>query len=169
MATLLDRTGRGQEAEKLAHANLEQAGRSLGADDPITLDAAERLGTILWHLGKAEMAESVLRKNVADRGRVLTPEHPDTLRSVYLLSRVLRDLKSFADAEKFAYDYAHSVQCSLGSNHPDHVVAISESGRRVSRQGRSGAGPAVLWSGSARSPGAAGCRSRDHPGCGGAA
>ena len=60
----------------------------------------------------------MLRKNVDDRRRVLKPEHPDTLRSVYLLSRVLRDLKQFADAEQFAYAYAHSIQCSLGSNHP---------------------------------------------------
>ena len=58
-------------------------------DDPITLESAERLGTILWHLGKTDEAEAVLRKNVDDRRRVLKPEHPDTLRSVYLLSRVL--------------------------------------------------------------------------------
>jgi hypothetical protein len=53
------------------------------------------------------------------------PEHPDTLRSIYLLSRVLRERKSYADAEKFAYAYAHSIQCSLGSNHPEYVVALS--------------------------------------------
>ena len=80
---------------------------------------------ILWHLGKNELAEAVLRKNVDDRRRVLKPEHPDTLRSVYLLSRVLRDLRQFADAEHFAYAYAHSIQCSLGSNHPDYVVALA--------------------------------------------
>ena len=125
MTLLLDRTGRGPEAETLARRNLDTAQVSLGAADPITLEAAERLGMILWHLGKTELAEAVLRKNVDDRRRVLKPEHPDTLRSVYLLSRVLRELKQFADAEEFAYAYAHSIQCSLGSNHPDYVVALT--------------------------------------------
>jgi tetratricopeptide (TPR) repeat protein len=125
MALLLDRTGRGPEAEMFAGQNLEAARRSLGALDPITLEAAERLGTILWHLGKTESAEAVLRKNVNDRRRILKPEHPDTLRSVYLLSRVLRELKLLADAEDLAYAYAHSIQCSLGSNHPDYVIALS--------------------------------------------
>jgi eukaryotic-like serine/threonine-protein kinase len=125
MALLLDRTRRGPEAETLARANLETARASLGAADPITLEAGERLGMILWHLGKSDLAEAVLRKNVDDRRRVLKPEHPDTLRSVYLLSRVLRDRKQFVDAGQFAYDYAHSIQCSLGSNHPDHVVALA--------------------------------------------
>jgi tRNA A-37 threonylcarbamoyl transferase component Bud32/tetratricopeptide (TPR) repeat protein len=125
MALLLDRTGRGPEAETLARRNLDVAQVSLGAADPITLEAAERLGVILWHQGKTDLAEAVLRKNVDDRRRVLRPEHPDTLRSVYLLSRVLRELKQFADAEEYAYAYAHSIQCSLGTNHPDYVVAIT--------------------------------------------
>jgi tetratricopeptide (TPR) repeat protein/predicted Ser/Thr protein kinase len=125
MASLLERTGRGPEAEKLARQNLETARGSLGAVDAITLDTAERLGTILWHAGKTGLAEAVLRKNVEDRRRVLKPEHPDTLRSIYLLSRVLRELKLFADAEEFAYAYAHSIQCSLGSNHPDYVIALT--------------------------------------------
>jgi eukaryotic-like serine/threonine-protein kinase len=125
MALLFDRTGRGPEAETLARRNLDKARASLGAADPITLEAAERLGVILWHLGKTDLAEAVLRKNVDDRRSVLKPEHPDTLRSVYLLSRVLRELNKFADAEDYAYAYAHSIQCSLGSNHPDYVVALA--------------------------------------------
>ncbi len=125
MALLLERTGRGPEAEALARRNLETAQASLGAADPITLDAAERLGVVLWHLAKTELAEAVLRKNVYDRRRVLKPEHPDTLRSVYLLSRVLRELRRFGDAEEFGYAYAHSVQCSLGGNHPDFIVALT--------------------------------------------
>jgi predicted Ser/Thr protein kinase len=125
MTALLDRTGRGPDALALARNNLETAKRSLGATDPITLDSAERLGTVLWHLGKTDDAEAVLRKNVDDRSRVLKPEHPDTLRSVYILSRVLRDRGMFADAERFAYSYARSIQCSLGGKHPEYIVALT--------------------------------------------
>ena len=125
MALLLDRKGRGSEAETVAQQNLAMARANLGVSDPVTLQAAERLGTILWHLGKTDLAASVLRKNVNDRRRVLKPEHPETLRSVYLLSRVYRELKQFAEAEEFAYAYAHSIQCSMGSNHPDYVVALT--------------------------------------------
>jgi len=125
MTSLLDQRGQGTQAEPLARSNLETASRSLGPLDPITLAAAERLGTILWHLGKTDEAEAMLRKNVDDRSHVLKPEHPDTLRSVYVLSRVLRDLRRFPDAEKCAYEYAHSIQCSRGSSILDFVIALT--------------------------------------------
>jgi eukaryotic-like serine/threonine-protein kinase len=136
LATLLDQTNRGNEAEPLLRRNLQDCRNQLGRDDPVTLDAAERLGTLLWHLGKNDEAETVLRKNVDDRSRVLKPEHPDTLRSTYLLSRVLRDTKKFPDAEHFAYLYAHSVQCSLGSNHPGNILALTNQGDVLRDQGK---------------------------------
>jgi eukaryotic-like serine/threonine-protein kinase len=136
VATLLDQTNRGAESESLLRRNVQDCQKQLGRDDPVTLDAAERLGALLWHLGKTDEAETVLRNNVDDRSRVLKPEHPDTLRSTYLLSRVLRERKKFADAEHFAYLYAHSVQCSVGSNHPDNVLAITNQGDVLSDQGK---------------------------------
>jgi tetratricopeptide (TPR) repeat protein len=136
LATLLDRTNRGTEAETLIRRNFVDCRNLLGRDDPITLDAAERLGSILAHVGKDAEAETVLRQNVADRSRVLKPEHSDTLRSIYLLSRLLRQRRQFASAEKLAYDYAHSVQCSMGSNHPDYVLAITNRGDVLRDQGK---------------------------------
>ncbi len=136
LATLLDQTKRGAEAEPLLRRNLNNCRNQLGRDAPVTLDGAERLGALLWHLGKTDEAEMVLRKNVDDRSRVLKPEHPDTLRSTYLLSRVLRDRQRFADAEHFAYLYAHSVQCSLGSNHPGNILALTNQGDVLRDQGK---------------------------------
>ncbi|MGO9924137.1 MAG: protein kinase domain-containing protein [Isosphaeraceae bacterium] len=136
LATLLDRTDRGALAEALIRRNLADCRRALGADDPITLDAAERLGSILVHLGKDDEAETIFRKNVADRRRVLKPEHSDTLRSIYLLSRLLRHRRQWSAAEKLAYDYAHSVQCSLGTNHPDYVLALTNQGDVLRDQGK---------------------------------
>src|SRR5262249_39988413 len=81
LASLLDQTNRRAEAEALLRQNMNDCRALLGRDDPVTLDAAERLGTILWHVGKADEAADVLRKNVDDRSRVFKPEHPDTLRS----------------------------------------------------------------------------------------
>ncbi len=136
LATVLDRTGRGALAETAIRRNLADSHRALGRDDPITLDAAERLGSILVGLGKTDEAESVFRQNVADRSRVLKPEHSDTLRSVYLLSRLLRERRQFAAAEKLAYEYAHSVQCTMGSNHPDIVLALTNQGDVLKDQGK---------------------------------
>jgi eukaryotic-like serine/threonine-protein kinase len=136
LATLLDQTNRSAESEPLLRRNLQDCRNQLGRDDPVTLDAAERLGALLWHLGKTDEAETVLRKNVDDRSRVLKPEHPDTLRSTYLLSRVLRDRQKFADAEHFAYLYAHSVQCSVGSNHPDSILALTNQGDVLRDEGK---------------------------------
>jgi serine/threonine-protein kinase len=128
LATLLDQTGHGTEAESLIRRNQDDCHRFLGPDNPVTLDASERLGAILWHLGKLDKAETILRKNVADCRVVLKAEHPDTLRSVYLLSQVLRAREQFADAETLASEYAHSVSCSMGSNHPANVVALTNQG-----------------------------------------
>jgi eukaryotic-like serine/threonine-protein kinase len=136
LATLLDQTSRGADAEPLLRRNLNDCRNQLGRDDPVTLDAAERLGTLLWHLGKTDEAETVLRQNVNDRSRVLEAEHPDTLRSTYLLSRILRERKKFADAEHFAYLYAHSIQCSRGSNHPDNILALANQGDVFRDQGK---------------------------------
>ena len=136
LATLLDQTNRGADAEPLLRRNLEDCRSQFGRDDPVTLDTAERLGALLWHLGKTDLAEAVLRKNVDDCSRVLKPEHPDTLRSTYLLSRVLRDRQKFADAEHFAYLYAHSIQCSRGSNHPDNILAVTNQGDVFRDQGK---------------------------------
>jgi hypothetical protein len=136
MASLLDQTNRGAEAEPLLRQNLADCLIELGRDDPVTLDAAERLGTILWHGGKGNEAEAVLRKNVDDRSRVLKSEHPDTLRSTYLLSRVLREHRQFADAEHFAYLYAHSVECSRGANHPDNILALTNQADVLRDQGK---------------------------------
>jgi len=136
LATLLDQTGHGTEAERLIARNHDDARRFLGPDSPVTLDASERHGAILWQLGKLYEAETVLRKNVADRRRVLKAEHPDTLRSVYLLSRVLRARERFADAQTCAYEYAHSVSCSMGSNHPANVVALTNQGDVLRAQGK---------------------------------
>jgi tetratricopeptide (TPR) repeat protein len=136
LASLLDQTNRGAEAEPLLRQNLDDCRIQLGRDDPVTLDAAERLGTILWHVGKADEAEAVLRKNVDDRSRVFKPEHPDTLRSTYLLSRVLLERRQFADAEHFAYLYAHSVECSRGANHPDNILALTNQADVLRDQGK---------------------------------
>ena len=148
LATLLDETIGGADGEPLLRQNLNDCQNQLGRrDDPVTLDAAERLGALLWHLGKTDEAETVLRKSVDDRSRVLKPEHPDTLRSTYILSRVLRDRRKFADAEQFAYLYAHSVQCSVGSNHPDNILAAHEPRRCLPRPGQGNPSRALLPAG----------------------
>jgi len=136
LASLLDQTGRAALALPLLRRNLNDCRHQLGRDDPITLDAAERLGTLLWHLGNADEGEKLLRTNVDDRSRVLKPEHPDTLRSTYLLSRLLRERRQFADATHFAYLYAHSVQCSRGTNHPDNILAFTNQGDVCRDQGK---------------------------------
>ena len=166
LTLLLDRTGQGALAEDSRTTQPGNGRGALGADDPITLESAERLGTILWHLGKTDEAEALLRKNVDDRRRVLKPEHPDTLRSVYLLSRVLRERKS--------YLRCRTVCLRLCAQHP--VLArlqpsrlcrrTHQPGGRLPRQGRSRPGRAALRSGGSGRPPAVRCPSPHHPRCG---
>ena len=127
LATLLDRTGRGAEAERSAPpqpGRLPPGPRSRRPGNP-RRRRTPRLGPLA---SGHDEAEAVLRKNVDDRSRVLKPEHADTLRSVYLLSRLLRERRQFDEARELAYRYAHSVQCSMGSNHPDCVLALTNQG-----------------------------------------
>jgi eukaryotic-like serine/threonine-protein kinase len=136
LSTLLDRTGRGAEAEPLLRRNLADCRQMLGRDEPISLEAAERLGSILWHVGKLDEAEAVLRRNVSDRSRVFKPDHPQTLRSIYLLSRLLRERRRFDEAKDLAYRYAHDIQCARGMNHPDRVVALTNQADVARDQGQ---------------------------------
>jgi eukaryotic-like serine/threonine-protein kinase len=128
LATLLDRTGKTADAEPLLRRNLADCRRVLGADDPTSLDAAERFGSVLWHAGRLDEAETVLRQSVADRTRVFTSEHPNTLRSVILLSRLVRERRRFDEARQLADRYAHDLRCALGSDHPDLIVALTNQG-----------------------------------------
>ncbi len=67
---------------------------------------------------------------------MLKPEHPDTLKSTYLLSGLLRERRQFGDAEHFAYLYAHSIECSLGGNHPDNILALTNQADVLRDQGK---------------------------------
>jgi tetratricopeptide (TPR) repeat protein/predicted Ser/Thr protein kinase len=136
LATLLDRTGRADQAEPMLRRNLADCRANLGPDDRATLDAAERLGSVLWHLGRLGEAEAVLRRSVADRDRVLKSDHADTLRSVYLLSRLLRERQQFKEAKDLAFRYAHDIQCTRGANHPDRIKALTNQGDVARDQGR---------------------------------
>jgi eukaryotic-like serine/threonine-protein kinase len=136
LSTLLVRTGHAAEAESLLRRNLVHCRAVLGSDDPTSLDAGERMGSVLWHLGRLDEAEVALRQSVNDRSRVFKPEHPQTLRSIYLLSRLLRERRRFAEAHDLAYRYAHDIQCARGSNHPDRIVALTNQGDVARDQGQ---------------------------------
>ena len=144
LATLLDRTGRAGRGRADAPPQPGRLPRVLGPDDPTTLDAAERLGSVLWHLGRLDEAEAVLRKNVDDRGRVFKPDHADTLRSVYLLSRLLRERRRFDEARDLAYRYAHDIQCAAGHQPPRPDRRADQPGGRRARPGPSRRGRALL-------------------------
>jgi hypothetical protein len=48
----------------------------------------------------------------------------------------LRERRQFADAEHFAYLYAHSVQCSVGANNPDNILALTNQADVLRDQGK---------------------------------
>ena len=135
LASLLDQTGRRDEALPLMRGNLEHA-TPLGPDDEVTLDATERLGLLLWHVGKLDEAETLLRRNADDRRR-LQPNTVGLMRSTFMLSRFVRDRGGFAEAEKLASQYEHDVRgLALGPSHFENVVALINRGDLYRVQGK---------------------------------
>ena len=114
---------------RLLRRNLDDCRRFLGPDDPITLDAAERLGSLLWHLGKSDEAEAVLRKNVADRSRVL---QPGARRHAPL--HLISSAGSFANAasstrpRKWPTHTPTASSARGATNHPDIIAALTNQG-----------------------------------------
>ena len=139
MAVLLDGVGHGPPRPKTcscARISTRPAGSS-APDDPITLEAADRLGALAPQ-GRASFdeAEPLLREALGGRRRVLITDHPDTLRTVRNLTLMAVARGRLPEAEALADEYERGIRCARGPKHPDNIAALSNRGLICRLQGR---------------------------------
>jgi tetratricopeptide repeat protein len=84
--------GRLRDSMELREKILAARQRTLGSEDPNTLDAMYYLALSYRDLGRYQEAMNLLEKTFEASQKILGSEHPDTLRAMYYLATSHRDL-----------------------------------------------------------------------------
>jgi len=137
LATLLDRSGKHDEAKVLIRQALRLNETALGAERAVTRNSRGNLARNLWYQGKNPEAETQLRELIALNDKAMGPraylaennmssrlfEDLTPLTSLTLLANTLRDQKRYSEAEG---EYKHVIALDekvLGSDNHDTLDA----------------------------------------------
>jgi serine/threonine protein kinase/tetratricopeptide (TPR) repeat protein len=108
-----------------AHALLERVVRdrvrTLGAENPKTLEAMSQMGWVLYREGHETEAERLIRTTIDAQSRVLGPEDPATLESRNRLARILLRQAHYTQAEKLEKEL---IAISSGRQGPENPQAL---------------------------------------------
>jgi serine/threonine protein kinase len=118
MAETYESLGLYSRAHDLMERVVEDRRRTLGPDNPKTLDAMTRMGWILYLEGRDAEAERSLRETIAIQTRVLGPDDPSTLIARDHLARILMRQAHYAEAEKIERDLIAISGRKPGSENP---------------------------------------------------
>jgi len=135
MGNVYSSLGLDSRAESLLSRALETQRRTLGWENPDTLDSAASLGQSLRYQGRYAEAEKLLRETVETQRRILGPTHPDTLRSINGLGNTLYYEGDYAHAEKLlrgVFDIDREVR---GPENPDTLKAMRDLSVTVRMEG----------------------------------
>jgi tetratricopeptide (TPR) repeat protein len=118
-------SGASEAALSLAQATYEGWGIQYGADDPLTLRAADALAQACRDLGQATKACEVDEKTLERRRRVLGDDHADTLAAAHNLAMDQRLLGRFNQSRRLN-EKTYAARCRiLGAEHPDTLASAN--------------------------------------------
>jgi eukaryotic-like serine/threonine-protein kinase len=100
MAKTYENLGLFSRAHTLMEHILQDRVRTLGADNPKTLEAKSQMGWLLYREGHDAEAEGLIRSTIDAQTRLLGQENPSTLESRDRLARVLLRQAHYAQVEK---------------------------------------------------------------------
>jgi tetratricopeptide (TPR) repeat protein len=116
----------GTPSMEVARNMLERAyagqARTLGPEDPETLETLDVLGSVLRYKADFAGAEVVLRRAAEGRLRVLGPTHPATLQSQKQLAYALRRLGRTVEVTRLAIEVTEGHRQTFG---PCHIQTSS--------------------------------------------
>ena len=115
---------------------LETERRVLGADDPDTLIAMNRLADAFWFQGKLADAEPLYLELVDRRQRILGPDHQATLRANYDLASLYSEQGRVKEAEELKVKTLDAQRRVLGESHRDTLDSMANLSVTYFRQGR---------------------------------
>jgi tetratricopeptide (TPR) repeat protein len=132
------------EAEKLQRDALEIETRTLGPDDPATLQSTRSLASILTDEGNYAGAENLLTNALPIDRRILGPEHAITLDTLGSLAYVyLKELK-YPEAEKLFQELVASDRHLYGDNNTNDLADMEELAVTYAREKRYSDAAALL-------------------------
>jgi len=124
------------EAQPLLDRAVETAGGAMGPDDPVTLDASDKLAELYLDRGRYQEAQDLYTGVVEGRRRALGREHPDTLSSLSGLAKAYRMIGRQAEAEDAAREAYEAQKRLLGAEHEDTLTSMNELGVILAAKGR---------------------------------
>ena len=118
-------SGASEAALSLAQAIYEGWGMRYGADDPLTLRAADAVAQACRDLGRPTQACEVDEKTLERRRRVLGDDHADTLAAAHNLAMDHHALGRFDQARRLN-EKTYAARCRiLGAEHPDTLASAN--------------------------------------------
>jgi serine/threonine-protein kinase len=142
--TLAARGGDGLgEAESLYTEALALRRRTLGADEPRTLNTQQSLGGVLLQRGEPRRAQALLEDAVLRATRRLDPDHLYAASALTKLSLALSALGAHDSARHAGADAVARFRRRMGEEHPATFTAMANLGRVLAAAGDTAA--AVTW------------------------
>jgi tetratricopeptide (TPR) repeat protein len=117
--------GKYQEAIPIAERALEVAKRTLGPEQPETVEALNNLGFVFKMIGAYAKAEPLYQEALRILQKVLGPEHPDTATSLNNLAELYQAMGEYAKAEALLQEALRIQQKVLGPEHPDTATSLN--------------------------------------------
>jgi eukaryotic-like serine/threonine-protein kinase len=127
--------GLDSRAETLLQHALAIQNRTLGEDNPETLQTAASLATELRYEGKYPESEKLERHTVELQRRVLGPNNPKTLSTTGDLAATLFREGKLAEAEKLQREILEIQRKTLGAQHPDTLLSMRDLGATLRKEG----------------------------------
>jgi tetratricopeptide (TPR) repeat protein len=128
----LDEVGRLDDAEKLLSDAVGRCRRTLGLEDPTTLEAQSLLGEALQTLGRYEEAEPLLREALEAQRRVF-PQGEEQFITMSSLAACLREQGRLTEAEALAKEFADLAPQVMGPTHVATMTAMNSLGNVLTR------------------------------------
>jgi serine/threonine protein kinase len=118
MARTYENLGLYSRAHSLMERVVEDRRKTMGDNNPKTLEAQSQMGWILYREGHDAEAERLIRSTIDTQSRVLGPEDPATLESKDHLVRILLREAHFTEAENLERQLIEIASRKLGPDDP---------------------------------------------------
>jgi non-specific serine/threonine protein kinase/serine/threonine-protein kinase len=136
MAMTYENLGLFSRAHALLERVLQDRVRTLGADNPKTLEAMSQMGWVLHREGHDVQAERLIRTTIDAQSRVLSPDDPSTLDSRDRLARILLRQAHYAQVEKLERELIAVSSRRQGPENPQALRFMDGLARALAGQNR---------------------------------
>jgi eukaryotic-like serine/threonine-protein kinase len=134
MAKTYENLGLFSRAHALTERVLQDRRRTLGTENPKTLEAMSQMGWILYREGRDAEAERLIRTTIDAQSRILGPRDPSTLESRDHLARILLRQAHYAEAEKLERELITISNRNQGPENPQMLRFIDGLAISLDRQ-----------------------------------